>query len=219
MKFVGYVTVRLNSSRVPLKSIQEVGGKPLINHAISTLNKVEALSDILLYCSQEKIKQYIDVNLSYNFVKRQAELDKDSATFNEILDSLVDKIEADYIVFLSCTSPFIKSQTISDMINHIVSGDFDSAFTALNYQSFCWFRGQPLNYEPSSVPKTQDLEPVIIETSGLYIFAKELFQKHKRRIGFKPHIKILDMFEGWDIDTVDELEMARLISIRRTQKI
>ena len=87
-------------------------------------------------------------------------------------------------------------------------------FTAFNLKNFCWFKGQPLNYDPSNVPKTQDLQPVIVETSGLYIFSKELFQKYKRRIGFKPHIKIVDTFEGWDIDTMEDLKMAELIADR-----
>lgn len=212
MKFIGLVLVRLNSKRVPFKSIQEIGGKPLINYTISTLNQVEEISDILLYCSQEEIKKYIDENLSYTFIKRPAELDSDSTTFNDVLETLIDKIEADYIVFLCCTSPFIRSQTIRDMINQIMNNDFDSAFTAYNLKNFCWFKGQPLNYDPSNVPKTQGLEPVIVETSGLYIFSRELFQKYKRRIGFKPYIKIVGIFEGWDIDTMEDLKMAEMIA-------
>ena len=212
MKFIGYVTVKLNSKRVPFKSIREIGGKPLINYAISTLNQVEEVSDILLYCSQQRIQEYIDSNLSYTFIKRHTYLDSDGTTFNDILQTLIDDMETDYIVFLSCTSPFIKPETIRDMINQIINNNFDSAFAAFDLKSFCWFNGQPLNYDPSNVPKTQDIKPVIVETSGLYIFSKELFKKYKRRIGFKPYIKIVDIFEGWDIDTMEELKMAELIA-------
>lgn len=219
MKYTGFSPVRLNSKRVPFKSIREIGGKPLINYAISTLNQVEQISDILLYCSQEEIKRYIDSGLSYTFIKRPTELDSDSTTFNDVLESVIDRIDTDYIVFFICTSPFIKAQTITDMIEHIAKHDFDSAFAAFSSQSFCWFKGQPLNYDPARVPRTQDLEPVVEETSGLYIFSKELFQKHRRRIGFKPYIKIVDVFEGWDIDTIDDLVMAELIAARESKII
>lgn len=212
MKFVGYVTVRLNSKRVPFKSIQEIGGKPLINHTISTLNQVEEISDILLYCSQEEIKQHIDADLSYTFVKRPVELNSDETTFNDVLGPITERTETDYIVYLSCTSPFLRSETIDDMIAHIVSGEYDSAFTAFNLRSFCWFKGKPLNYDPASVPRTQNIEPILQEISSLYIYSKELFQKHRRRIGFKPYIKIVDIFEGWDIDTMEDLKMAELIA-------
>lgn len=214
MKFVGYVTVKLNSKRVPFKSIRKIGGKPLINYAISTLNQVEKISETLLYCSQEEIHQYIDSKLSYNFIKRPIHLDSDDTTFNDILQTIIDSMETDYIVFLSCTSPFIRPETIRDMINQISNNKFDSAFTAFNISSFCWFNDKTLNYDPSNVPRTQDLKPLIVETSGLYIFSKQLFKKYKRRIGFKPYIKIVDVFEGWDIDTIEDLKMAALIAAR-----
>lgn len=214
MKFIGFVPVRLNSKRVPFKSIREIGGKALIGRAIASLNQVKAISETILYCSDDTIKQHIDDDLSYTFVKRPVELDSDEATFNDVLGPIIERTETDYIVYLSCTSPFIRSETISDMIEHTVSGEFDSAFAAFNLQSFCWFKEQPLNYDSSNVPKTQDLEPVIVETSGLYIFSKELFQKYKRRIGFKPYMKIVDIFEGWDIDTLEDLKMAELIAAK-----
>ena len=212
MKFVGYVTVRLNSKRVPFKSIREISGVPLVSKAISILNQVDSVAETILYCSQDWIQSYIDSGLKYSFIKRPAYLDGDNITFNDILESIIDDIDGDYIVFLSCTSPFIKSETIQDMINKIETGDYDSAFLATELYSFCWFDGRPLNYELDNVPRTQDLKPVIQETSGLYIFSKDLFKKHKRRIGFNPYIKIVDILEGWDIDTMDELMIAECIS-------
>ena len=213
MKFIGYVTVRLNSKRVPKKSIQKVGGEPLISKAISILNKVKGISDIVLYGSEEKIKKYINPKLNYTFVKRQTRLDGNQTTFNEILETIIDQLDADYLVFLCCTSPFIKPETISGMIKQIKSGKFDSAFTVFEKKGFCWFKEKPLNYNLDDIPRTQDLEPVLEETSGLYIFSKELFKKYKRRIGFKPYIKIVDIFEGWDIDTPKDLKIAEMIAV------
>ena len=212
MKFVGYVTVRVNSTRVPYKSIREIKGVPLVSKAISILNQVDSVAETILYCSQDWIQSYIDSGLKYSFIKRPSYLDGDNITFNDILESIIDDIDGDYIVFLSCTSPFVKPETVQDMIGKIETGDYDSAFLATELYSFCWFDGTPLNYKLDSVPRTQDLKPVIQETSGLYIFSKELFKKYKRRIGFNPYIKIVDMLEGWDIDTMDELRIAEYIS-------
>ncbi|MFC2071640.1 cytidylyltransferase domain-containing protein [Chloroflexota bacterium] len=214
MKFTGIIPVRLNSQRVPFKSIRKIDGKPLINYAIATLNQVKAISETILYCSDETIKQYIDKNLSYTFVERPVELDSDEATYNDVLGPITKRTETDYIVYLSCTSPFLRSETIDDMITYIESGEFDSSFAAFNLQSFCWFKGEPLNYDPANVPRTQNIEPVLQEISSLYIYSRELFQKHRRRIGFKPYIKFVDMFEGWDIDTLENLKMAELIAAR-----
>ena len=214
MRFLGYITVRLNSRRVPQKSIRTVGGKPLINYAVSTLNKVHSISEVVLYASQKRVMDYVDSQFSYSFIDRPPHLDSDGATFNDILESVVHRLDTDYIVFLSATSPFIRPGTIQDMIDHIENGEYDSAFAAHKMLSFCWYDGRPLNYDPALVPRTQDLMPITVETSGLYVFSKSLFIAHRRRIGFKPYIRDVDVFEGWDIDTVDDLEMASLIAGR-----
>ena len=38
MKFTGYITVRLNSKRLPQKSIKSISNSPLINTAVKKLN-------------------------------------------------------------------------------------------------------------------------------------------------------------------------------------
>ena len=212
MKFIGYVTVRLNSKRVPRKSIRRIGNKPLVSRAIETLGNVSSVSDIVLYASQESLKEYIDPGLEYRFVRRDPALDSDDTTFNDVLDSIIDQLTADYLVFLSCTAPFIKPHTIQDMITHIEEEQYDSAFTANAMNAFCWFDGEPLNYDPGNVPRTQDLVPLLVETSSLYIFSKELYTKLKRRIGFRPYVKPVDLLEGWDIDTPQDFKIAEMIS-------
>jgi len=202
----------LNSKRVPHKSIREIGGKPLVSRAIAALNGVESIADTVLYCSDESVKEYVDPSLQYTFLKRDAALDADNATFNNVLESVIDQLDTDYIVFLSCTSPFLKSATISNMIGEIDRGRYDSAFAAEPLKSFCWFRGKPLNYDPARVPRTQELEPVYRETSALYIFSKKLFLEHRRRVGFNPHVAEVDLIEGWDIDTEEDMRIAQLIA-------
>ena len=216
MKFIGYVTVRLNSQRVPQKSIRCIGEESLIGRTLRTLNQVDEIEDIILSCSDWGIKFFIDRDMKYSFIVRNRKLDENHTTFNEVLDSVVEKMDTDYIVFLSCTSPFIKASTISEMINKIEHEDYDSAFAASEHKSFCWFKGKPLNYEVVyGIPRTQDLQPVLIETSSLYIFSKEMYKTYNRRIGFKPFIKILNNYEGIDIDTVEDFEIAELIAKRR----
>jgi len=211
---MGYVTVRLDSKRVPRKSIREVGGIPLVQRAVTTLNEVDTISDTIVYCSDETIRNYISPDLRYTFIPRSKQFDSDDATFNDILESIVDGMDTDVIVYLSCTSPFITAEIITEMMYQVEHKGFDSAFAATEARTFCWFNGKPLNYDPSNVPRTQDIDPVILETSSVYIFHKGLFQKYSRRIGFNPYVKIVDPFAGWDIDTPDDLLMAEVIGER-----
>ena len=92
------------------------------------------------------------------------------------------------------------------------SGDYDSSFTAYAFQKFSWFRGEPLNYSlDKPTPRTQDIDPVLVEQSALYVFHKELFMNTQRRIGQKPYIKVIDHFEGHDIDSPEDFAIAELM--------
>ena len=87
-----------------------------------------------------------------------------------------------------------------DCILAVKSKEYDSAFCAKKLQDYLWQNGKPLNFDAANVPRTQDLEPIYQETSGVYVFTREVFEKYKRRIGQKPLIKEMSFIEAVDID-------------------
>jgi CMP-N-acetylneuraminic acid synthetase len=221
-KYIGFIAVKMDSKRVPNKNLQLIDGQTLISRAISTLNKVDKISDIILYCSDESIKEYIEPDLKYTFIKRPKYLDDDKITFKEFLNHFINKEDViddtDTIVFLSCTTPFINPETIDDMIKRIGQGFYDTAFTARKIKNYCWFNDNILNYNIDDVPSTQIIKPVLEEVP-VYIFPTSFWKTYERRIGIRPYIKIVDSLEGWDIDFPHEMELARFIPlIKRKMK-
>ena len=85
-------------------------------------------------------------------------------------------------------------------LNKVLYEGYDSAFTAKREQTFAWYKGEPINYNLMEVPRTQDIEPVFIETSAFFIFKKELWTQFGRRIGFRPYIQEVGLIEAVDID-------------------
>ena len=79
-------------------------------------------------------------------------------------------------------------------------------------QTFAWYKGEPINYDLTEVPRTQDMEPVFIETSAFFIFKRELWMNYGRRIGFHPYIQEVDEMEAVDIDTMDDLKFAQILA-------
>lgn len=210
---MGLVPSRLNSDRVPFKNIKELGGVPLINYTLKILNNIEEIDEIIVFASEPSISDYmIDNNLKYRFLQRPEFLDTQEAKIQDIIEEFLKLYDAEIIVLLHVTSPFLSSETISDCIEKVKSGDYDSAFTAYSIKKFAWFRGNTLNYSlGEATPRTQDIDPVIIEQSACYVFTKELFENTNRRIGGKPYVKIIDHFEGHDIDTPEDFEIAEII--------
>ncbi len=212
MRTVGFIPSRLNSERVPSKNIRELGGTPLINYTIKALNRVNIIDDIVLFASEPSICDYIQHGLEYTYVKRPESLDTQGATIQDIISEFFKVDNADTIVLLHITSPFLKPETIEECIRVVNSGKHDSAFTAYEFQKFCWYKGKPLNYSlDAPTPRTQDIDPVSVEQSSLYVFKREVFEKTGQRISTNPYIKNIDHFEGHDIDTPDDFRIAELI--------
>ena len=93
----------------------------------------------------------------------------------------------------------------------VESGEYDSAFSAERVQTFAWWEGKPLNYSLQHVPRTQDLEPVYVETSAFFIFRKEVWRTLHRRIGERPYTAVTDRIESMDIDNPDDFLLAEAI--------
>ena len=91
------------------------------------------------------------------------------------------------------------------------SGEYDSAFAAKKLQDFLWKDGMPFNYELDNIPRTQDLPALFEETSGFYIYRKEIMTKLNRRIGEKPFIVEVSEIESIDIDEMEDFMIADAI--------
>ena len=211
MKVVAFVPIKLNNQRTPGKNTKKFDdGTPLITYFLNKLLKVKNLDDIYVFCSDESIKKYISSKVK--FLKRPTSLDTQETAPHEIISEFMKIIDADIYVACHCTSPFVTEEHIEECINAVKSGEYDSSFTAEKIQRLLWKEnGQPLNFQADNVPRTQDISPIYNEISAAYVFKKELFLKTKRRIGFDPHLTIVNGVECVDIDYPEDFEIANAI--------
>lgn len=212
MRIVGVIPARLGSDKVPFQNIKQLGGIPLVNYTVRTMNKVKLIDDIIVFASEPSICDHIYHGLKYRYVERPKSLDAPETTTQDIIGEFLKVDNADIIVLWHITSPFLRPETIIECIEKVKSQEHDSAFTALEIRKFCWFKGSPLNYSLSEpTPRTQDIEPVIVEQSALYVFKRDFFERTKQRVNLTPYIKIIDHFEGHEIDSQADFKIAELI--------
>lgn len=210
MKVVALIPIKLNSQRLPHKNILPIAGHPLCWHISNTLLSVKGIDEVYAYCSDEKVCEYLPNGVI--FKKRDKHLDEDSVKGFEIYKKFISEIDADVYVLAHTTSPFIKKTSVENALAHVISGENDSAFSAERIQTFAWYKGTPINYDLNDVPRTQDMEPIWVETSAFYIFKKEIFTEQHRRIGFVPYIQEVSGIEATDIDEKKDYDFACLLA-------
>lgn len=210
MKTVAFVPIRLNSKRVANKNMQLLGDRPLLCHILDTLTRVHGIDHIYAYCSSPDIVPWLPQHVEW--LRRPTTLDSDTTPGADIYDAFVNAIDADYYLLAHTTSPFIRVSTIETALHHVHSGVYDSAFSAQRIQTFAWFHDRPLNYELTQIPRTQDIDPIYIETSAFYIFDHATWTQQHRRIGQHPYMAIVDHEEAIDIDWPDDFAFAKRLA-------
>lgn len=209
MRRVAFVPIRLNSQRVEGKNLRELGGRPLMAYLLESLAAARNIDKVYVYCSNPAIVEYLPEGVEW--LQRDERLDQNTTLGEEIYDAFTREVEADIYILAHATSPFIRTATIEQAVRSVESGEYDSAFSAERVQTFAWWQGRPLNYSLQHVPRTQDLEPLYVETSAFFVFRAEVWREQHRRIGQRPYMAVTDRIESMDIDDPDDFLLAEAI--------
>lgn len=220
MKIVSFIPIKLNNQRLPGKNIMLLNKRPVCDYIFKTISDVDMIDEKYVYCSDETIKPYIDPYREKGlcFLKREAYLDGFQVKGLEIIERFVKDVDADIYVLTHVTQPFTKSESIKNALEKVISGKYDSAFSAVVLQDYMWTNGKPFNYDIKDIVRTQDLNPIYMETGAFFIFRKEVFTKLGQRIGNNPYIYEIDQFEAVDIDTAEDFEFAKVVAMYMSNK-
>jgi CMP-N-acetylneuraminic acid synthetase len=206
MKVTAVVPIKLNNERLPGKNLKMLGDRPLIQYILHTLTSIPLINSVYVYCSDERICDFLPPQV--RFLKRPEFLDLPSSNFNQIFDSFISEVESEIYVYTHATAPFLRAETIVECIEEVKRGKYDSAFTVSKIQDFLWMNGEPLNFDVSDTPRSQDLPPIYRETSGVYVFTRESYVATHARIGKHPYMKEVSFRESVDINNPEDFELA-----------
>lgn len=214
MKIVSFIPIKLNNQRLPGKNTMILNRRPLCDYLFRTISDIDIIDSKYVYCSDESIVPYIEPysDKGLRFLKRDKYLDGFQVKGLEIIDYFIRDVDADIYVLTHCTQPFTKAKSIKKALEKVISGEYDSAFSAIELQDYMWMNGKPFNYDMKDIVRTQDLTPVYMETGAFFIFRKEVFTKLGQRIGKHPYIYKIDQFEAVDIDTKDDFDFAQAVA-------
>lgn len=212
MKTACFIPIKANSERVPGKNLRVLNGKKLYQYICEHVKAADVFDDIYVDTNSFEVAAYAK-EMGFQVIERAPELAKNSANGNDLLVHQFEMYpDYDFYFQLFATAPYMQPDTIRRCYDKLtVSEEFDSCFTATENHSFYWLAGNPVNYRPGILPRSQDMLPVLEETTGLYGISRDSLNRYRCRIGRKPYIHIVSKFEAVDINTEEDLKIAEYI--------
>ncbi|MBE5917160.1 MAG: acylneuraminate cytidylyltransferase family protein [Pseudobutyrivibrio ruminis] len=212
MKSACFIPIKSHSERVAGKNLRALNGKKLYEYICENVKKADVFDTVYIDTNSEEVSCYAE-KMGFLVIERKPELAKNTANGNDLLVYHFQQFpEYDYYFQLFATAPYLKPESIKVCYEKLTSSStYDSCFTATENHSFYWYAGNPVNYRPGILPRSQDMLPVIEETTGLYGISRESLDKYRCRIGRNPYIHVVNKFEAVDINTEDDLKIAEYV--------
>lgn len=212
MKTACFIPIKSNSERVPGKNLRLLNGKKLYQYICNHVKEADVFDDVFVDTNSPEVADYA-VQLGFQVIERKPELAKNTANGNDLLMYHFNKYpNYDYYFQLFATAPYMQPETIKSCYYKLIaSEEYDSCFTATENHSFYWLAGNPINYRPGILPRSQDMLPIFEETTGLYGISVDSLKRFRCRIGRKPYIFIVNKFEAVDINTEEDFKVAEYI--------
>lgn len=210
MKTVLIVPIKKKSERVKGKNFKKINGIPLYKITLRKLKKCK-FDEVYVDTDSNEIKKYCLRN-KISVINRLKSLSKNTANGNDLLNYHSKIIDADIYFQLFITAPLLKISSINECVEILKkSKKYDSILTVRSLYTWFWFKNRPINYEPRILPRSQDAQPVIVETTALYGIKKRSLKKRKCRIGFKPFFYETPEKECIDLDNKKDFDYLNYV--------
>lgn len=208
-KTIAFIPIKSISKRVKNKNFRKIHEHNLYEYIITNAIAAKTFTKIYVDTDSKEIKAYAE-GKKISIIDRPKHMTKDNVNGNDLLLYDYNQIkEGDYVFQLFATAPFLRPETIKKCVEGLKKNKaIDSVFTVTDENGWFWFRKKPINYRPEILPRSQDAEHVIKESTGLYGILPEALLKYKCRIGKKPKQIVIDRIEAIDLDTEEDFEYA-----------
>ncbi len=224
---VAIIPARGGSKGVPGKNLRPVGGVPLVARAVRAGLAAARIDHVYVSTDDAAIAD-VAGRCGAALVQRPADLAGDTATSEAALEHALatiaaDGIDAEVVVLVQCTSPFIDPADLDRGVELVGSGAADSAFSAVESHEFLWRDADPRrapgagamagqNHDPAHRPRRQDRRPDFRETGAFYVMRADGFAVHRHRFFGRTRVVLTSPWRALEIDTEAELQLADALS-------
>jgi CMP-N-acetylneuraminic acid synthetase len=216
MKITALIPVKTDSTRLANKNFLDFCGQPLYRMMLDKLQEIEAVDSIIIDTDSRSLAE--DCRERYSkaiVVDRPEVLRGDSVTMNSLIAHDITLTHSEHFLQTHCTNPLLSKATILKAISaYFEKLDLhDSLLSVESVQKRGYLKcGSPINHENKKLRPTQELDPIFIENSNLFLFSRTSFiNASNSRVGKSPQLFPMSSLEGIDIDHLEDFNLASLI--------
>lgn len=230
MTTYAFVPARGGSNRIPDKNLQQVrDGKhewSLVHIAIE--DGMDSCDRVVLGTDSPVIMGEITIYMDadperFSAHDRPPQL---AGPYAQIEDAILhwgrraDLADDDVICLLQPTSPFRRIESVRACVDAVASGEHESALT-VTLDGRAPFRGRKLLSNGVALwerpkgwtrPRSQDIRKQPEEAGSVYAFSWRHLKRTGQRMGEGAYCVVVDRFEALEIDTPQDLELARVLA-------
>ena len=216
MKVFGIIPARGGSKSIPLKNINLLNGKPLIEYTIETALASKVLDRIAVSTDHEDIIRICQQYVGIDIIVRPPDLATDEAPTEWALlhacDEIIkkDNFLPDVVLTLEPTSPLRSTQTIKRCVDIFKTTDIDSVLGVTKTRA-CYGKivdGRFQYLFPNQARRRQDREPLYKESSTIYGTRFQILKNNRSVLGVRLYPLIIDEKEAIDINNKEDLFLA-----------
>jgi N-acylneuraminate cytidylyltransferase len=201
------------SERVPGKNMRSFAGSPLFHVIIDTLSRAERIGQVYVDTDSNEIAESASAFPEVVIRSRKPDLIGHDVSVNWLLkDFLLDHPHIEHLAQTHCTNPLLTPGTIDAAVDaYFANPASTSLFTVTRVQARLYGPDGAINHNPAELLPTQNLDPIYLENSNLYVFGRSAFFEAEARITACPMMWEMDPYEAVDIDQEHDFKMAEAL--------
>lgn len=221
-RVLAVIPARGGSKGVKLKNLQQVAGSSLLERSIRAALAVPEITEVVVSTDRPEIADAA-ISCGAQVVLRPDELATDAATSEDALRHALDVMQAklgedpQVVVFMQCTSPFQRPESIAAAVRRVLAEEADSVFSVTEDHGFLWTRDETgvvaaVGHDASSRPRRQDRPPQYRETGAFYVLRTSGFREHNFRFFGRSEFEVVPPATAIEIDDEHDLKLANALA-------
>lgn len=174
-RIIAMVPAKLGSTRLAMKNLALIDGKPLIYYAITAAKNSEAFDKVVVN-AEDVLFETIAKRYGVGFYHRPAEIVSPTTKTDTVVYDFLLKNPCDIVAWVSPIAPLQTPGEVKDVVDYFLKEGLDSLMTVKEEKVHCVCGDKPVNFKADEIfAQTQDLMPVRLFVYSVMMWRSDTF--------------------------------------------